>query len=148
MIFGDFVVPKFLAVPADLAEWTLAPAPLNATQLLRWATSLVLEATKTAYYDVDVTTGLATDAQIKQALNDMTCVQAAAAAALGFDPITGILTPSTASSKKIGTAQVVYADAAPAAAVREAIINGDLVPEAARIGRLNNLTIPNAWAFG
>jgi hypothetical protein len=78
----------------------------------------------------------------------MTCAQAAAAAAIGFDPLTGILTPSVASSKKIGTASIVYADAADSAQVRAALVAGELVSEAHRIGRQNNLIIPNAWAFG
>ena len=148
MIFGDFVIPPTLAQPSDLAAWTQQPAPDNAVVLLRSASAVILEATVAAYYDVDASTGLATDTQIKTAMQNATCAQAAAWAALGYDPLTGgVVTPSVASSKKIGTASIVYADGQDAASARTAAING-LVPEAVRILRANNLLIPNPWTFG
>jgi hypothetical protein len=146
--YGNFVVPDALAQPEDLAEWTQTAAPANAAVLLRSATSLVLEATRQAYYPVDPLTGLSTDAQIGQALKDATCVQAAAWAALGYDPLTGgVVTSKVASSKKIGTASVQFADSQIAAASRAAAAT-ELVPEAERILELNNLLLPNPWTFG
>lgn len=148
MMFGDFVIPPTLAAPSDLAAWTQTPAPDNAVVLLRSASTVVLDATVGAYYDVDVLTGLATDAQIKTAMTNATCAQAAAWAAIGYDPLTGgVLTPAVESSTKIGSAAIVFADASAAAAARGSSING-LVPEAERILRMNNLLIPNPWAFG
>jgi hypothetical protein len=146
--YGDFVVPTMLAQPSDLAAWTQTPAPDNAVILLRWATTCVIDATAAAYYAADPVTGLATDAQILTAMKNMTTIQASTAAAIGFDPLTGVLTPAVASSKKIGTASIVYADSALAAAIREAVTNGDLVPEAEKVGRINNLLIPSPWTFG
>jgi hypothetical protein len=146
-LFGDFVIPTFLATAADLAEWTGAPAPVNATQLLRSATSLIMDATSTAYYDVDTLTGLATNALVKQAMNDATCIQAAAWAAIGYDPLTGgVITASTAVAKSIGTAHIAYADAGQAAAARADAVVG-LVPEAIRILSQNNLLSPRVWVY-
>lgn len=146
--YGDFVVPTMLAQPSDLAAWTQTIPPDNATILLRSATSLVMDATVQAYYAVDPLTGLATDAQIKTAMQNATCIQAAAWAAIGYDPLTGgVITPSVASSKKIGTASIVYADGQAAADARTDALTG-LVPEAERILRINNLLIPSPWTFG
>lgn len=148
MIYGDFVIPPTLAQPSDLAAWTQTAAPDNAVVLLRSASAVVLEATVGAYYDVDPLTGLATDSQMKTAMQNATCAQAAAWAALGYDPLTGgVVTPTVASSKKIGSASIVYADGADAAAARTQALNG-LVPEAARILRANNLLVTGPWTFG
>lgn len=144
----DFIVPASLASPTDLAAWTSTAAPANAVVLLRSATLLVQEATAQAYYDVDPLTGLATDAQTKKALNDATCIQAAAWAAISYDPLTGgVVVSNVKSSKKIGTASIVYADGAQAAQSRADAISG-LVPEALRKLEANNLVVPQAWAFG
>lgn len=146
--YGNFVVPTMLAAPEDLASWTKADAPTNAIVLLRAATSLVLDATRQAYYAVDPLTGLATDTQIGGALQNATVIQAAAWAALNYDPLTGgVLTSGAASSKKIGSAAIVYADGGAAADARAAAVVG-LVPEAERVLELNNLLIPNPWTFG
>jgi hypothetical protein len=146
--YGDFVTPESFATVTDLTTYTGGAAPANATALLRSATTLVLRETRQAYYDVDVTTGLATDAQISGALNLATVVQAAAWAAIGFDPLTGgVITPSVATSKKIGSASVQFADAALSAAARADALTR-LVPEAERILELQNLLIPNPWTFG
>jgi hypothetical protein len=146
--WSDFVVPAMLAGPDDLASWTGQAAPENATPLLRSATLLVQEATAQAYYATDPVTGLATDAQTKQALNDATCIQAAAWAALGIDPLRGgVAEAGVESSTKIGTAAVAYADAEIAAQAEYAALTG-LVPEAMRKLMANNLIVPQAWAFG
>jgi hypothetical protein len=146
--YGNFVVPTMLAQPSDLATWTQTDAPTNALVLLRSATSLVLEATRQAYYDVDPETGLATDAQISGALLQATVIQAAAWAALDYDPLTGgVVTAGVESSTKMLSSTIVFADASQAAQSRADAVTG-LVPEAVRVLELNNLLIPNPWAFG
>lgn len=147
-LFGNFVVPDALAAPADLAAWTGATEPLNAVPLLRSATTLVLAATKGAYYAVDPLTGLATDPAVAKVLTDATCIQAAAWAALGIDPLTGGVAVSTVlASKSIGSARLAYADAAAAAAAKTAAVT-ELVPEAVAKLSQNNLTPTNVWMYG
>lgn len=147
-LFGNFVVPDTLAAPADLAAWTGAPAPNNAIPLLRSATALVLNASKGAYYAVDPLTGLATDPVVAKVLNDATCIQAAAWAALGINPLTGGVAVSTVvSAKSIGSAHLVYADAAQAAAAKAAAMT-ELVPEAVAKLAQNNLMPSNVWMYG
>jgi hypothetical protein len=146
--YGDFVTPPTYAVPADLAEYTQSAAPANATILLRSATTLVLDATNQAYYSVDLTTGLPTDAQILAALKQATVIQAAAWAAIGYDPLTGgVQTSTVLQSSKAGGSSDTFADAQFAAQARADAIKG-LVPEAERVLRYNNLLIPNPWVFG
>jgi hypothetical protein len=147
-LFGNFVVPDFLAQPADLAAWTGTAAPGNATALLREATSMVLSATLGGYYAADPVTGLATDPVVAKVLSDATCIQAAAWAALGYDPnLGGILTAGVESQTKIGSASIVFADAAAAAAAKQAAIEG-LVPAAVRKLAQNNLLSSNVWIYG
>jgi hypothetical protein len=147
-LFGNFPVPTMLAQPADLAAWTGTAAPANATALLREATSMVLSATLGGYYAVDTTTGLATDPVVAKVLNDATCIQAAAWAALGIDPnLGGVIVAGVASQKSIGSAHLSYADASAAAAAKEAALNG-LVPAAMRKLAQNNLLPSNVWLYG
>ncbi|TIH33682.1 hypothetical protein [Subtercola vilae] len=146
--YGDFVVPAALASPTDLAAWTGAAAPANAANLLRSATILVLDATESAYYAIDPLTGLATNAQTKQALNDATCIQVAAWLAFGYDPLSGgVMVAGVASSSGIGSARETYADALFAAQAKADAVTG-LVPEATRVLRRKNLLVPQAWTFG
>jgi hypothetical protein len=136
------------AQPADLAAYTGNAAPANAKNLLQSATNLVLDATNQAYYAVDLTTGLPTDAQILAALQKATIIQAAAWAAIGYDPLTGgVHTPSVVQSTKAGSASDTFADANLAAQARAEALKG-LVPEAERVLRYNNLLIKNIWVFG
>lgn len=147
-LFGSFVVPDMLAQPSDLANWTGAAAPANATQLLRSATGLVLEATGSAYYDADPTTGLATDTITYNALRDATCIQAAAWAAMGIDPsLGGVPAVGVVAQKRIGSASIVYANPNDAEQARSESLR-NLVPEAARKLQLNNLLSTNAWVYG
>ena len=147
-LFGNFVVPDALAAPTDLAAWTGTTAPANAVPLLRSATTLVLAATKGAYYAVDPLTGLATDPVVAKVLNDATCIQAAAWAALGVNPLTGGVAVSTVVSQKaIGSARLTYADAAAAAAAKTAAVT-ELVPEAVAKLSQNNLLPTNVWMYG
>lgn len=137
--WGNFVVPDTLAVSADFTTWTGGSAPANIAQILRACSSLVLDATETAYYAVDPLTGIATDAQTKNAMRDATCIQAAAWVALNIDPATGgVIQSSAKRSKKIATAAIEYADADAAARARTAAYTG-LVPEALRKLQQNNL---------
>jgi hypothetical protein len=147
-LFGNFVVPSMLAQVADLAAWTGADPPVNAVPLLRSASSLVLQATSSSYYAVDDTTGLATDPIVAQVLNDATCIQAAAWAALGVNPLTGgVQVAGVASSKSIGTAHITYADGAAAATAKAEALT-KLVPEAARKLVENNMMDSNVWMYG
>ena len=147
-LFGNFVVPSMLAQPTDLANWTGTTAPTNAAQLLRAATSLVLEATGSAYYDADPTTGLATDTTTYNALRDATCIQAAAWNAMGIDPnLGGVPAAGVVAQKRIGSASIVYAKAEDAEQARSESLR-NLVPEAARKLQLNNLLGANAWVYG
>jgi len=80
----------------------------------------------------------------------MVCAQAAAWVALGVNPnLSGVVTPTVAASKRIGSASVTYttADAGNAAQARHAALVS-LVPEAARIGRLNGLIEYQPYGFG
>lgn len=147
-LFGSFVVPDFLAQPADLATWMDATAPANATSLLRAATSLVLAASGSSYYDADPTTGLATDPTVAGVLRDATCIQATAWSKLGIDPdLGGVVVASVASQKGIGTARLAYADAAAAADAKAKSLT-ELVPAAVRKLQENNLMDSNVWLYG
>ena len=145
----SFIVPTALATAADLNEW-MAGSPLtgNATVLLRSATTLVLNATSGARYDVDLLTGLATDPLTLQAMNDATCIQAAAWDAIKYNPLTGgVITSGVKTSKSIGTAHITYADGAMAAQSRADAI-ASLVPDAARVLRLRGLITSQLWVAG
>jgi hypothetical protein len=147
-LFGNYVVPDMLAQPTDLANWTQQALPANAVALLRSATSLVLEATGSAYYAVDPNTGLATDTATYNALRDATCIQAAAWAAMGIDPtLGGVADAKVVQEKSIGSARLVYANAADAEQAKAASLR-NLVPEAARKLQLNNLLSSNVWMYG
>ena len=146
-LFGNFVVPDMLAQPADLTAWA-GVSPANATVLLRSATSLVLDATKGAYYAVDTLTGLATDPVVAKVLNDTTCIQAAAWDAIKYNPLTGgVVTAAVVEEKAIGSARLKYADAGLAAASRAQAVAA-LVPDALRKLAQNNLLPSNVWIYG
>lgn len=138
--YPSFVIPPALATPTDLATWTGTTAPSNAVQLLRSCTTLVLNATESAYYPFDPLTGLATETQTLEAMRDATCIQAAAWAALGINPATGgVLTSKVKQSTKLLSGSITYADSADAAAARK-LAYENLVPEAmARLQQVNLL---------
>lgn len=146
--YGDFVTPTFLAAASDYTAYTGGSAPTNINLLLQSATALVLDATAGAYYSVDPTTGLATDTQIATAMTQATVIQAAAWAKLGYDPLAGgVIQTSVVQSSKAGGSSDTFADAQlAAAAMADAVQN--LVPDAVRVLRLNNLLLPNPWVFG
>jgi len=146
--YGSFNLPTLLATSADYAAHTGSDAPANVDVLLKTATLLVLDATNQAYYAVDPNTGEAIDTQISNALRDATIIQAAAWSAMGYDPLTGgVVQATVVQSSKAGGTSDTFADAAAAANARVAAVR-DLVPDAVRVLRLNNLLIPNPWVFG
>ena len=150
------------ATPSDLAAWTGTAVPANATQLLRSASLLVQEATSNAYYDTPPDTSggqssgsynyyrpdaLPSDPAVLAVLNAATCIQAAAWAALGIDPtLAGVVQPTVVSQKHIGTASIVYADAAAASAAK-ALAATQLVPEAMRVLLQAHLVSTLVWAW-
>lgn len=145
---AGFVVPSTLATPEDLADWTGTTAPANAAQLLRSATTLVLDATEGAHYPVDEATGLSTDTQVLEAMRDATCIQAAAWAAINYNPLTGGVATSTVKrSKKIGSGSIELAGA-DAAARAQAAAARSLVPDAIRKLQQNNLLGYQPWSRG
>lgn len=102
------------ATPAQLAAYldpdaTEPPTPPLATVLLRSASALVRDATKTALYNVDRATGLPTDQGILSMLADATCEQAAAWSVNGIDPRKGAgQVQRRVASKALGGASVSY----------------------------------------
>jgi hypothetical protein len=137
-----------LAQSADYTTFTGGDAPANVNTLLRSATSLVLEATAQAYYAVDPDTGDAIDTQIANALTRATVIQAAAWAAMGYDPLTGgVVSTTVVQSSKAGGTSDTFADAQLAAQARSDAVR-NLVPDAVRVLRYNNLLIPSPWVFG
>lgn len=118
------------ATEADLAGAPWGVTPENATSLLRAASVLVRQATRTAVYDVDAT-GAPTDTTVAEALRDATCAQAAAWANAGVDP-TGPVRPRVKQSQSLGSGSVTYADATQVAAAVDTL-RGTLTGEAALI---------------
>ncbi len=110
------------ATEADLATWTGAATPSNASALLRSASLLVRQATGSATYDYD-DDGAPTDADVIDAMRDATCAQAAALAANGIDPAAGVAGASGAvQASSIGSASVTYAVSSDAAGRRQALL--------------------------
>lgn len=137
------------ATSADLAAWTGAAAPSNATQALRSASLAVREATELDFFATD-TTGMPTDTTVLQAFNDATCCQAAALIALSVDTNAGgSVVPTVKESKSIGSARITYAqqDAKNAADAKQQALTG-LVPEAMRILRDAGLARTAPWFVG
>lgn len=140
---SDWVVPDMLANSSDLASWTGSAAPANATALLRKASSMVLSATKLAIYATDATTGLPSDPVILQCMNDATCIQAAALAALKIDPLAGgIQQGGVRATKKIGTAVISVAGSEQTAAAL-ASATTSLVPDA--LDKLRQQNLLSTW---
>ena len=138
-MYGTFVTPDFLASETELGNWIGGEAPANAKVLVRSATTLVLDASAGAFYDVDTTTGLATDPIIAKALGEATLIQAAAWAAIKYNPLTGgVNTGGVKRSKKIGSASFEMAGTEQAAESQAAAAK-HLVPEACNKLRQHNL---------
>lgn len=96
------------ATAENLTTWTGGAAPANVTQLLRSASLLVRESTKTAVYGTDET-GLPSDATIADAFKDATCAQVASWVAAGVDPSgAGVSTAAPVRGKRLGSGSVEY----------------------------------------
>lgn len=137
--------PIYATVDA-FAEWIDTDLPANARALLRTASMAVREATEAAWYDTDPATWMPTDASVAQAFSDATCCQAAFLNATGYDPFAGFES-SVEVAVGVGSAKVQYADAADAAAARQAAIYG-LCPEAWRILRQARIYYNSPWVVG
>ncbi len=132
----------------DLAAWLEADAPDNASLLLRSAAYAVREATSTAFYAADPTTGLPTDATVAAAFKAATCAQAAALAALDVDPnLGGTIDTAVETSIAIGSGKVEYADSAYAAKSRIATLTG-LCLDAARELKMAGIQLGVVWTVG
>jgi hypothetical protein len=141
----DPVWPDLLATSSDY-QAAYGTAPSNVDEVLSSCTSLVLDATIAAVYDVD-STGLATNATIAKALRTATLIQARAWVKLGIDPATGgVLQAGTKRSKRLASAAIEYADAGAAADQRAAAYAG-LVPEAVRALQRANLLARGPWVL-
>jgi hypothetical protein len=138
------------ATAADLAEWTQQAAPANAAALLRSASLLVREATKSCFYAVDAG-NLPTDADTKQAFNDATCAQAAFWVANGIDPQAVLAPPKILNSKAIGSARLSY-DTSGAGSLQayQARVEAaqSLCDEAVRILQDAQLQLNGVWVVG
>lgn len=135
----SYVVPDTLATSTDLQQFTGQTPPANADMILASCSGLVLDATRTACYDTDPTTGLPIDPIIGNTLRDATCIQAAAWIKLGIDPLAGgIDMGGVKTSKSIGGASFAIAGAAQTAAAK-AYAAANLVPAAVRKLRQQNL---------
>lgn len=151
-MYGSFVVPPVLANTVDYKAWTQKnDVPSTIAVTLRSCSTLVLDATQGAIYDVDPATGIATDIAVREALRDATCIQASAWVALNIDPATGgVLQSSKAvTSKKLGSAAFDYSPAEIQSATRaRAAAYSSLVPEAVRYLQQRNLYAPAPMVFG
>lgn len=135
------------ADPAALVAWTGQPAPDNAAQLLRSASVMVRGATRTALYAVQPS-GLPVDDDLREALRDATCAQAAAWSAAGIDPTAPVAARGrVATSKSLGSGSVTYADAASVVAAQDAL-RERLTDEAAAILADAGLTGGPAIVYG
>lgn len=116
------------AEPSDLVAWTGQAAPDNAEVLLRSASLLVRQATRSAVYATDAD-GLPTNAAEAGAFLSATCAHAAALAGAGVDPLAAG-TDAGVSATSIGSASVSF-DASGLAA--RASLRTSLCPEALAI---------------
>jgi hypothetical protein len=118
------------AEAADLVDWTGQAAPDNADILLRSASLLVRQATRSAVYATDAT-GLPTDVDVVAAFTAATCAHAAALAGAGVDPLAAG-TEAGVSSTSIGSASVTTLGYLGAEAAKLKLAT-TLCPEAAAI---------------
>ena len=77
-----------LATTDELTTWMEAPAPDNATVLLREASGLVSDACKCDIYDTQ-SNGKPSDPDLVEAMMEATCAQAEAWASAEMDPTKG-----------------------------------------------------------
>lgn len=137
------------ATEDDYTAYIGGTAPANIEALLRSVSNLVHDAIAGAYYLTDPDTGVASDTDVVEALRDATCVQAAAWVTLKIDPLAGgvVTTAGTVASKSLDGGSVSYAGAQLAAQARATAVD-QLVPEAVRILRAQNLLATRVWSYG
>lgn len=116
------------AEPSDLVAWTGQEAPANAEVLLRSASILVRQVTRSAVYATDAD-GLSTDAATAGAMLSATCAHAAALAGAGVDPLAAG-TDAGVSSTSIGSASISFEASGLSA---RAALRTQLCPEAQAI---------------
>lgn len=138
----------------DVAAWLGddAAVPGNVTSLIRHASLMVAEATKTDYYTSDPVTGLPTDPVALQAFNDATCAQIALWAKNGIDPDRlGLDMVAPKRAKGIGTARVDYDTSAitgaAALAARQAA-TVELCDQSVSILKQAGLMMTRVWTYG
>lgn len=121
------------ATPDDLDE-----PPKNAQSQIRIASSLVDDATFTAFYSVDAE-GMPTNEDIKARFKDAVVAQVAYWSELGVNPalgIAGVQTERVATSKSIGSASISYEDSERSSLAKSNALNV-LSPDAlAALGHL------------
>ena len=116
------------AEPSDLVAWTGQEAPANAEVLLRSASILVRQVTRSAVYATDAD-GLPTDAATAGAMLSATCAHAAALAGAGVDPLAAG-TDAGVASTSIGSASISFEASGLSA---RAALRTQLCPEAQAI---------------
>lgn len=142
-----------MIVHATAAQLAAEPWSVSTDQpgvLLRAASRLVDGALLTAVYATD--DGRATDPRVLGALADATCAQAAAWAALGIDPVTGLpaeVKRGPVKAKALGTASFDYdtTEATLAAQARTRAATS-LAPEAWQILADAGLLTGRVWVSG
>lgn len=158
--YGDFTIPASFVTPADVADWmgmldadgqpSTAQLPATILPIIRSCTRMVCKATMGSFYDADPDTGLPTDAQALQAMQDATCIQAAAWVALDINPfLAGMAENVVETSTKLASAAVSYSvQGAAAAAADRAWAAKHLVPEATSVLVQNDLLGTQVWTYG
>lgn len=129
------------ANPDALGAWTGEPAPDNAVQLIRRASTMVGVATRMARYAV-TPAGLPADDDQADAMRDATCAQVAAWVAAGVSP-TGELITAQVAKTSIEGATIDY-DTATASSDRDRVA-GTLCSEAWDILSLAGLIGGHPW---
>lgn len=138
------------ATSEELAAWTQLPLPTNAAKLLRSASLLVRDATKSCVYATDVA-DKPSDTKIRDAFRDAVCAQAAFWAGAGIDPTQPMVTAPVLQSKAIGSARLTYDTggtgslSAYRARVRAA---SELCDESIRLLQDSGLNLTAGWMIG
>lgn len=131
------------ANPDALEAWTGEPAPDNAVQLIRRASTMVGVATRMARYEV-TPAGMPADDDQAEAMRDAVCAQVNAWHIAGVDPTGDALTAKVTSSTIDGAS--VTLDAATEAADRQRIA-GTLCSDAWDILTLAGMIGGHPWVM-
>lgn len=131
------------ANPDALEAWTGEPAPDNAVQLIRRASTMVGVTTRAARYEV-TPAGLPSDEDQSDAMRDAVCAQVNAWHVAGVDPLGESLSAKVTTSTIDGA--TVALDVATEAADRQRIA-GTLCSDAWDILTLAGLIGGNPWVM-